>query len=116
MGPLQEKSFAFSVRVVNMCKQLRARGETVMSRQVLRSGTSVGANIAEGQFSGTDRDMMLKFRIALKECSETVYWLDLLCATDYLTPKETDSMKADCGELAKMLNASIRTLQSASRK
>ena len=105
-----EKSKRFSIRIVRLYKHLmNVKNEYVMSRQLLRSGTSVGANIAEGQYAITKKDFLNKFQIALKECNETEYWLDLLHNTEYLTDKEFHSIYNDCRELKFLLSAITNT-------
>lgn len=113
MNPVADKSFQFSIRIVNLCRLLRSeRQEYVLSKQLLRSGTSIGANIAESQQSQSEADFIAKLSISLKEASETKYWLRLLAATDYLTPKEADSMLTDCIELEKLLTAILKTMRN----
>ena len=110
---IEQKSFQFAVRIVNLCKHLRnAKKEHILSKQLLRSGTSIGANTAEAQQAQSKADFISKLSIALKETTETKYWLRLLAAADYLTPKEADSMLADCTELEKLLTSIIKTARS----
>ena len=105
-----EKSFAFAVRIVKLYKFLcDEKREYVMSKQLLRSGTSIGANIHEALNGQSKRDYLMKMNIALKEASETHYWLRLLAASDVLTSQETESIMADCIELNKMLTAIVKT-------
>ena len=107
---VQTKSFQFAVRVVKLCKYLREeQKEFIMTKQLLRSGTSIGANIAEAQQAQSGSDFVHKMSIALKEASETNYWIRLLHATDYLNEKAMDSILQDCLELEKMLTAIIKT-------
>lgn len=101
-----EKSLDFAVRVVNLRKYLVSnRKEYILSKQLLRAGTSIGANIAEAQRGQSKADFIAKMSIALKEASETEYWLHLLRRTNYLTQKQFDSIFADATELSKMLMA-----------
>ena len=79
-----------------------------MSKQILRSGTSIGANIAEARCGFSRKDFIAKIYIALKECSETLYWLELLYSTEYLTQTEYDSLYQDCEELRRILSATTR--------
>lgn len=110
---LKTKSLDFSVRVVNLYHYLRkTKKEYVMSDQLLRSGTSIGANIHEAGFGQSKRDFAAKMQIALKETSETHYWLSILSRTQYLTPAESCSMLSDCTELGKMLTASLNTVRN----
>jgi len=105
-----EKSKAFALRIVKLYAYLRGRKESVLSKQVLRSGTSIGANIAEGAFAQSKDDFASKYGIALKEASETLYWIDLLIAAEYLPDdSNTQSLRADCEELIRILAASVKT-------
>ena len=109
---IQKKSFLFAIRVVNLCKILRdERKETILSKQLLRSGTSIGANVAEAQNAQSRADFQSKLNIALKEATETKYWLQLLEATDYLTTEEFASIHSDCAELERILSASVKKLK-----
>lgn len=104
------KSFYFAVRIVKLCKHLRGtKKEYTLSKQVLRSGTSIGANIAEAQQAQSRADLISKLNIALKEAVETDYWLRLLQATEYLSEVEFSSIYSDCTELIKMLTAIIKS-------
>ena len=85
-----------------------------MSKQLLRSGTSIGANIAEAECGISKKDFLAKMYIAFKECSESKYWLELLHETDYLTQSEFDSINADCTELQKLLSSITKTLKDNS--
>ena len=105
-----EKSFAFSIRVVKLYKFLcDVKKEYVLSKQLLRCGTSIGANIHEVLHAQSKKDYLSKMNISLKEATETEYWIKLLGATEYLTDKEYDSILADCGELNRLLIAIVRT-------
>ena len=106
------KSFQFAVRIVQLCKHLRnVKKEYTLSRQLLRSGTSIGANIAEAQQAQSKADFISKLNIALKEAVETNYWLRLLQATNYLTHTEFQSIFSDCTELEKLLTSILKTLK-----
>lgn len=107
---LEQKSFQFAIRIVNLCKHLRrTQKEYTLTKQLLRSGTSIGANIAEAQHAQSKADFISKLSIALKETSETKYWIRLMSATGYLTEQEYQSVISDCVELEKMLVASVKT-------
>ena len=107
---VEEKSFRFAIRIVNLYHVLRReKREFVLSKQVMRSGTSIGANVAESQQAQSRADFVAKLNIALKEAAETNYWLRLLHATDYLTDAEFHSVHRDCTELETMLTAIIKT-------
>lgn len=106
-----EKSLDFAVRVVNVRKYLTAKKkEYVLSKQLLRSGTSIGANIAEGQRGQSKADFAAKMCIALKEAGETEYWLRLLYRTGYLSQKQYNSLLEDLSELLKMLTAIFKSV------
>jgi len=103
---IMQKSFAFSVRIVNFYKHLtREKHEYMISKQIYRSGTSIGANIAEAQRAQSAADFVAKMKIALKEANETQYWLQLLCETKYITEKEFNSLYSDLTEVLKILTA-----------
>lgn len=104
------KSFQFAVRIVKLCKHLReTKKEYTLSKQLLRSGTSIGANVAESQQAQSRPDFISKLNIALKEAVETNYWLRLLQAANYLSDAEFSSIYADCRELEKLLTAIVKS-------
>lgn len=108
-----EKAFKFSVRIVNLYKYLTSENkEFILFKQILRSGTSVGANIKEGIEAQSKKDFLSKMNIALKEASETEYWLELLKATDYLDEKKFTSIIQDCKELNKLLSSIVKTTKN----
>ena len=105
-----EKSFEFAVRIVNLCKYLtQEHKEYVLSKQLLRSGTSIGANVSEAQRGQSKADFVAKMNIALKEANETQYWLKLLYRTDYLTSHQFESLNNDIHELLSLLSAICKT-------
>lgn len=107
---IMEKSEAFSIRIVKMYKYLVGnQSEAVMSKQLLRSGTSIGANIAEAQEAISVPDFISKIYISLKETSETLYWLRLLYKSDYISESQYQSMYNDAEELKRLLTSSIKT-------
>ena len=109
------KSKRFAVRIVNLYKYLsNEKKEFVLSKQILRSGTSIGANIAESDCAISEKDFLSKIYIALKECAETLYWLDLLAETAYLKKDAYQSLYADCEEIRKMLSSTTKTMTSKS--
>lgn len=109
---LKEKSLDFAIRIVKLYKHLsNNRQETTMSKQILRSGTSIGANISEAVFSESNVDFIHKYSISQKECSETMFWLCVLLKTEYLTEAEYDSIHKDCLEIMKLLTSTIVTLK-----
>ena len=107
---IDEKSFAFAVRIVNLYRHLNeTKKEFVLSKQLLRSGTSIGANVAEAEQAQSTLDFISKMSIALKETSETKYWIRLLASTNYLTEAEAVSILNDCVELEKILVSIIKS-------
>ena len=101
---IENKSFDFAVRIVNLYKHLTTdKKEYVLSKQLLRSGTSIGANVSEGEKGQSKADFNAKMNIALKEANETFYWLRLLHKTDYLSDKEFLSMQSDIDEIIAIL-------------
>ena len=107
---LIDKSLAFASRIIKLYQYLTtAKQELVISKQIVRSGTSIGANINEANYGQSKDDFISKMHIALKETSETEYWLRLLTMSEYLTNDMGDSLLTDCLELKRMLVASINT-------
>ena len=105
-----EKSFSFAIRMVRLYQHLtKNKREFVLSKQLLRSGTSIGANVSEAQRGQTKADFHAKMSIALKEANETEYWLRLLFQTDYLTEKQFESLNKDITELLGILIAICKT-------
>ena len=101
---IENKSFDFAVRIVNLYKYLSCdKKEFVLSKQLLRSGTSIGANVSEAEKAQTKADFNAKMNIALKEANETHYWLRLLKETEYLTDSEFESMQNDAKEIIAIL-------------
>ena len=110
---IADKSFQFAVRIVRLCNYLQQeKMEYLISKQLHNSGTSIGANIAEAKQGQSKADFIAKCAIALKEASETDYWLRLLFATEYLTERELNSMITDCRELEKILTSIIKTAKA----
>ncbi len=110
---LKDKSYVFALRVVKLFQHLTSeRKEYVLSKQVLRSGTSIGANIEEAYQAESRPDFIHKLAIANKEAFETHYWLRLLRDSSILTPKQAEAILSDCDELQRMLVAAIKTSKS----
>jgi four helix bundle protein len=110
---IQQKSFEFAIRIVNLYKYLTTeKKEFVMSKQLLRSGTSIGANVEESIGGQSERDFLSKLSIAYKEARESMYWLKLLQATDYLNQEQAESLLADAEELCKILGKIQLTIKS----
>ncbi len=107
------KSKRFAVRIVKLYKYLcDEKHEYVLSKQLLKSGTSIGSNLAEAECAISKKDFLSKIYISLKECAESKYWIELLYETDFLTEEQFTSILADCEELRKMLSATTKTLNS----
>ena len=114
---IRDKSFEFSVRIVNLYKYLTTeKRETVLSKQVLRSGTSIGANVSEGQFAQSKADFLTKMTIALKEANETRYWLKRLYAYGSLSDNEFESIINDNEEIINILTTITRTTRENMKK
>ena len=107
-NPLLTKSFRFAINIVNLYKKLISQQEFVLSKQMVRSGTSIGVNIHEAQRAQSVADFTAKMYIALKEAQETEYWLMLLKETDYIDHTTADEAIKDCEELIKMLTATTK--------
>ena len=111
------KSKQFAIRIVKLYNHLCAnKKEYVLSKQLLKSGTSIGANLAEAECAMSKKEFIAKLDIAHKECAETQYWLELLHETDCLSQGEYESIVADCIELRKILTASTKTLEGKTSK
>ena len=110
---LREKSKAFAKDIVFLCRQLREnKVEGVLINQLLKSGTSIGANVHEAQYAQGTKDFISKFEIALTECNESEYWLELLYETNSITKAEFDDFQRKCVELRRMLVSSVTTLKN----
>ncbi|MFQ9063640.1 MAG: four helix bundle protein, partial [Eubacterium sp.] len=108
---IENKSFQFAIRIVRLYKFLcEEKKEYILSKQLLRAGTSIGANVTESQQAQSKPDFVSKISIALKEASETKYWIKLLGATEYLSENQTNSILDDCVEIEKIL---VTILKSA---
>ncbi|MCC5919011.1 MAG: four helix bundle protein [Cryomorphaceae bacterium] len=113
LNPIKDKSFAFAVRVVQAYKIISSdRKEFVMSKQLLRSGTSVGAMVREAEHAETKKDFIHKMAIAQKEINESMYWLELLKETDYLNLSEFESISIDAIEIIKLLTSIIKSTKA----
>ena len=108
-----EKSKDFAVDIVRLCRRLSVQQkEYVLTKQLLRSGTSIGANIHESKYAQSKSDFVSKMQIALKECYESEYWLEIMNRTDLLDDKVYHSLLSRCGSIRRMLIASINTVKS----
>lgn len=113
---MKEKSYRFAIRAVRLNRYLSAeKNEYVLSRQLLRSGTAIGALIREAEFGQSPADFRNKMSIALKDANETDYWLNLLQDTGYTSEKMFQSLSEDCLELIRMLVATVKTTQKPSK-
>ena len=109
---LLDKSKKFALRIIKLYKYLNEnKREHILSKQLLRSGTSIGANLKEAAFAQSRADFQAKLFISQKECAETEYWLELLHESEYINKSEFDSIYEDCQELMRLLVASTKTIQ-----
>jgi len=111
---IKEKSMLFAIRIVNLYKFLCEANEHVMSKQILRSGTSIGANISEALRAESNNDFVHKLSISRKEGEETLYWLELLHRTNYISTNQYTSMQEDCEEIQKLLTSIILSIKKNS--
>lgn len=109
-SPLLDKSKAFALAIIKVCNHIKSsKRESVLTNQLIRSGTSIGANINEANYGQSKADFISKLHIALKETAETEYWLRLLLASEYVSKEMGESLLSDCIELKRILIASINT-------
>jgi four helix bundle protein len=112
-NPLREKSYQFAIQIVKLSQLLQQdQKEFVLSKQLLRSGTAVGALIREAEFGQSKADFINKMSISLKEANETEYWLSLLKDTDFISEDQFVRLRSDCRELIAMLVATVKTAKS----
>lgn len=112
---LRDRAKEFAKQIVVLCRTIKQeRRESVLTNQLLRSGTSIGANIHEAQYAQGTKDFISKFEIALKEVYETEYWLDLLFETGFMDEQTYKSLQNSCGAIRRMLISSIRTMKDKS--
>ncbi|WP_315087399.1 four helix bundle protein [Bacteroides heparinolyticus] len=112
-GILKKKSKEFAIRIIKLYQYISTeKQETVMAKQLLRSGTAVGAMLCEGECAESKADFIHKYAIAQKECNETLYWLELLYETSFLNEKENKSIYSDAEERMKLLTAGIKTAKA----
>ena len=114
---IRDKSYAFAIRIVNAYKFLiEHKKEFVLSKQMLRSGTAIGALVAEAIHAQSGPDFLNKMNVALKEANETKYWLSLLKDTDYMEEKQFESMHKDCDELIALLVSIVKSMKNTLNK
>ena len=112
-----DKAKDFAVEIINMCKAIKEKKrESVLTNQLMRSGTSIGANIHESKYAHGTADFISKMQIALKECYESEYWLELLNRTGYIDEEQYKSIINNCGQIRRMLISSINTVKEKSQK
>ena len=112
-----DKAKDFAVEIINMCKAIKEKKrESVLTNQLMRSGTSIGANIHESKYAHGTADFISKMQIALKECYESEYWLELLNRTGYIDDEQYKSIINNCGQIRRMLISSINTVKEKSQK
>ena len=109
---LSVQSMNFAVDIINLVKELKLKKENIISNQIGRSGTSIGANIREAQYAHGKADFVSKLQIALKEANETGYWLELLYKTNYITEEQYKSLDSACTSIRVMLISSVNTVKS----
>ena len=109
---LRVQSMDFAVSITSLVRELKEKRESIISNQIGRSGTSIGANIREAQYAHSKADFITKLQIALKEANETGYWLELLHRTQYITDEEYKCLDSACTSIRVMLIASINTAKS----
>ncbi len=114
---LADLSIEFAISVVSTCKEIKAtHKETILTNQLLRSGTSIGANIREANYASSKQDFIAKLHISLKECYESEYWIELLQKTNYISEPIADELLAQLGVIRRMLISSINTAKSNQTK
>lgn len=113
-GSAKEKSYRFALRIIKLCKYIQTNHkEYIITKQLFRSGTSIGANLSEAVYAQSKADFISKNSIALKEAAETRYWINLLYDSDYLNKAQFESIKADADELIKMLTSIVNTSKNS---
>ena len=110
---MRERAKAFAKDIVLLCREIKSEHkESIMTNQLLRSGTSIGANIHEAQYAQGSRDFVSKLEISLKECYETEYWLELMYETGYIPEERYKPLQNSCGALRRMLISSVNTIKA----
>ena len=112
-SPLRDKSKEFAKQIVILCRDIKStHRESVLTNQLLRSGTSIGANLHEAQYAQGSKDFISKLEIAQKECYETEYWLELLFETGYIPESQYKILHNTCGQIRRMLISSLNTVKA----
>ena len=112
-SPLRDKSKEFAKQIVILCRDIKStHRESVLTNQLLRSGTSIGANLHEAQYAQGSKDFISKLEIAQKECYETEYWLELLFETGYIPDNQYKVLQNTCGQIRRMLISSLNTVKA----
>lgn len=110
---MRDKAITFAKQIILLCREIKEKHkESVLTNQLLRSGTSIGANLHEAQYAQGTKDFVSKLEIALKECHESEYWLELLYETGYIPNDQYKSLQNDCGSIRRMLIASVNTIKA----
>lgn len=110
---MRDKAKTFAKQIILLCREIKEKHkESVLTNQLLRSGTSIGANLHEAQYAQGTKDFVSKLEIALKECHESEYWLELLYETGYIPNDQYKSLQNDCGSIRRMLIASVNTIKA----
>jgi four helix bundle protein len=109
---IKEKSFNFAIRIIKLYKYLNSKNEYIISKQVLRSGTSIGANVSEALCGISRKDFLSKMYIAYKEAVETIYWIDILYKSDFINKNEYTSIQKEAREIYKMLSSITKTTKT----
>lgn len=116
-SPLRDKSKVLAKQIVLLCRDIKnTHRESVLTNQLLRSGTSIGANLHEAQYAQGTRDFISKLEIAQKECYETEYWLELLFDTGYIPEDQYRTIQNNCGAIRRMLIASLNTIKAKEKQ
>ncbi|MBQ2025830.1 MAG: four helix bundle protein [Paludibacteraceae bacterium] len=109
---IKDKSLSFAIRIIKLFKYLNSKNEYIISKQVLRSGTSIGANVCEALCGISRKDFLSKMYIAYKEAVETIYWIDILYKSDYISEKEYMSIQKEAREIYKILSSITKTTKT----
>ena len=113
IGPLNIKPYQFALDIVKLCKELNViKKEYILSKQILRSGTAIGANYREVEYASSKQDFIYKLTLSLKEANETIYWLQILFDSDYITQTQFEKLNPTCESIISMILASIKTAKS----